>query len=91
MSGNILLQIYENRQKSSMLNKEYKKLKKELEGIMEAKDVNTITDRKNNLIANKKETTRETLPKKDIPLDIWNTYKKETTTSVLSVKSIKQP
>ena len=91
MSGNILLQIYENRQKSSILNKEYKKLKEDLENIMIAKDVKTITDRKNNLIANKKETIRETLPKKDIPVDIWNTYKKETISSVLSVKSIKQP
>ena len=91
MSGNILLQIYENRQKSSILNKEYKKPKEDLENIMIAKDVKTITDRKNNLIANKKETIRETLPKKDIPVDIWNTYKKETISSVLSVKSIKQP
>ncbi len=91
MSGNILLHIYENRQKSSILNKEYKKLKEDLENIMIAKDVKTITDRKNNLIANKKETIRETLPKKDIPVDIWNTYKKETISSVLSVKSIKQP
>ena len=86
MSESILKRVYENRRKSSQINKEYRELKQELESLMESSGIDTLTDQKNNLIATRKKTSRETLPKSEIPVTIWDKYKKTTTTYTLTVK-----
>ena len=84
----VLKKVFENRKKASQITKEYKELKATLESLMDSKGIDTITDKKNNLVATIKKATRETLPKSELPPHVWEQYKKVNTTYIMSVKEV---
>ena len=67
---------FEIKQQITLLEKKCDKYKKYSEKLLNKLDKNSISSSDYNL--KRVNMTRKTLSKKDVPLDIWNKYSKET-------------
>lgn len=72
---NLLNKWYSAKQELSMLEKKIEKYKILAENLMNKENVDVLTS--NNYILKRKEINKTTIGKKDLPIDIWNKYSKE--------------
>lgn len=76
----LLEKWFETKQKISELEEKCEKYKRCTERIMNNKDINEISTSFHKV--KRREITRTSLSKKDVPKDIWNKFSKENTYSV---------
>lgn len=74
----VLLEKWDEAKKEiARLEKQCERYKLLADKILDSKDTNTLTDKY--FILRRREVTRGTVSKKDLPADIWNRYSRETT------------
>jgi hypothetical protein len=85
---NLLSKWYETKQEIALLEKKCDKYKKVAEKVM----VNTNKNIINNGIYSlqKKNITKNTISKGDLPIDIWNKFSKNTNYSAFYISKIKK-
>jgi hypothetical protein len=73
----VLDKWYQTKQEIAELEKKLDKYKKIADKYFDYNDIDTISD--SYFILKKREITKHTVSKKELPIDIWNKYSKEST------------
>lgn len=83
--NDILKDWSEKRDKMKVLDEEIKDIKKRVEKLLDKNGSDTIKGKDH--IVSRTHQTKEYLSKKDVPLEIWDKYKKKTNYDVLSLRA----
>jgi hypothetical protein len=84
----LLERWYETKQQISALEEKIEKYKKMADNIMDHKNTDTLSSDK--YVLSKKDMNKTSISKKDLPIDIWEKYSKESFYSAFYISKINE-
>ena len=84
----LLYDLYCNKIKRDKLQKQYDTYRKQVIYIMKTVDTDILVSKKYNLVSSLTSVNRETLPKRNLPKNMWDQYKNISTSEVLNIKKV---